>query len=402
MTNIYVVDAPCGAGKTSSAINMINQSNNEKYLFITPFLKEVERIKSSCREKQFFEPQEKGTKLNGIHWLIGSEKNIASTHALFLNFNEDTLNLLKQKEYILILDEVADVVEIMDISKKDLETILEKYAHIEDGLLIWDDMDYTGVFFNIMRMSLNKCIGIYGDTALIWCFPIEIFKIFKEVYILTYMFNGQVQKYYYNFYSTKYNYKYIKYVNNIYSFTDIPQTYENIYKKYKDLIKICKDEKLNSVGDNETALSVSWFIRNNFNTGKHLLKILKNNVGNYFKHIIKTTSKENMWTTFKKFKNIIRGDGYSKGFVSVNARATNNYRHKRTLAYCVNIFMNPVLKQFFQQKNIEVDEDKYALSEMIQWIWRSAIRDNKPINIYIPSSRMRNLLINWLDEINKL
>jgi len=401
MTNIYVVDAPCGAGKTSSAINMINQSNNEKYLFITPFLKEVERIKSSCREKQFFEPQEKGTKLNGIHWLIGSEKNIASTHALFLNFNEDTLNLLKQKEYILILDEVADVVEIMDISKKDLETILEKYAHIEDGLLIWDDMDYTGVFFNIMRMSLNKCIGIYGDTALIWCFPIEIFKIFKEVYILTYMFNGQVQKYYYNFYSTKYNYKYIKYVNNIYSFTDIPQTYENIYKKYKDLIKICKDEKLNSVGDNETALSVSWFIRNNFNTGKHLLKILKNNVGNYFKHIIKTTSKENMWTTFKKFKNIIRGDGYSKGFVSVNARATNNYRHKRTLAYCVNIFMNPVLKQFFQQKNIEVDEDKYALSEMIQWIWRSAIRDNKPINIYIPSSRMRNLLIDWLNKLPK-
>lgn len=38
---------------------------------------------------------------------------------------------------------------------------------------------------------------------------------------------------------------------------------------------------------------------------------------------------------------------------------------------------------------------KYALSEMIQWIFRSRIRNNESINIYIPSSRMRNLLQNF-------
>jgi hypothetical protein len=48
-----------------------------------------------------------------------------------------------------------------------------------------------------------------------------------------------------------------------------------------------------------------------------------------------------------------------------------------------------------------VDGDMYALSSLIQWVWRSAIRDGKPIILYVPSSRMRGLLIKWLnDEVN--
>ena len=45
-----------------------------------------------------------------------------------------------------------------------------------------------------------------------------------------------------------------------------------------------------------------------------------------------------------------------------------------------------------------IEENKYALSYLIQWLFRSAIRDDKPINIYIPSRRMRELLISWLNE----
>ncbi len=36
--------------------------------------------------------------------------------------------------------------------------------------------------------------------------------------------------------------------------------------------------------------------------------------------------------------------------------------------------------------------------EMVQWIWRSAIREGNPINIYVPSSRMRSLLQRWLND----
>ncbi len=40
----------------------------------------------------------------------------------------------------------------------------------------------------------------------------------------------------------------------------------------------------------------------------------------------------------------------------------------------------------------------YALSELIQWIWRGQIRTGKPINLYIPSKRMRTILQVYLDS----
>ena len=56
---------------------------------------------------------------------------------------------------------------------------------------------------------------------------------------------------------------------------------------------------------------------------------------------------------------------------------------------------------FFARKDITIDVDKFALSEMLQWIWRSAIRDGRAINVYIPSHRMRELFLGWIDEVSK-
>ena len=45
-------------------------------------------------------------------------------------------------------------------------------------------------------------------------------------------------------------------------------------------------------------------------------------------------------------------------------------------------------------------EDKFALSELVQFIYRSASRNNKPIDVYIPSKRMRTLFLEWLKKPN--
>lgn len=65
----------------------------------------------------------------------------------------------------------------------------------------------------------------------------------------------------------------------------------------------------------------------------------------------------------------------------------------------VNRYLNPIVKNFFNNNCIKVDEEEYALSEMLQWIFRSRIRKGEQINIYVPSLRMRELLENWLEEI---
>ena len=63
--------------------------------------------------------------------------------------------------------------------------------------------------------------------------------------------------------------------------------------------------------------------------------------------------------------------------------------------------MNVEEKKFYAMHGVDVDEDLYALSIMIQWIWRSEIRDGSEIYIYVPSKRMRTLLINWIDSVSK-
>ena len=43
------------------------------------------------------------------------------------------------------------------------------------------------------------------------------------------------------------------------------------------------------------------------------------------------------------------------------------------------------------------DKDLWALSNMIQFVFRSRLRKGEPINLYVPSKRMRELFLKWLD-----
>jgi hypothetical protein len=161
------------------------------------------------------------------------------------------------------------------------------------------------------------------------------------------------------------------------------------------LITICDKEKLNSIGDDKYALSKRWYQKQSD------FKQLKDHTYNFFKHIGNTKSELNLWTTFIEYKFKLKGKGYTKGFLACNQRGTNEYRGRESVAYLVNRFINPYVKNFFVKKGIWVDEDGFALSEMLQFIWRSAIRDGKHINIYVPSARMRGLLVGWLNSLKK-
>ena len=83
-SKIKIVDARMGAGKTSWSIQRMNEDKENNYIYITPFLSEVQRVKESCKERKFYEPVNFGTgKLDSLHKLLLENKNIASTHALF-------------------------------------------------------------------------------------------------------------------------------------------------------------------------------------------------------------------------------------------------------------------------------------------------------------------------------
>lgn len=410
---IYILDAVMGTGKTTAAINYMNEHPDQKFIYITPFLEEVSRVRKKCRG--FCEPDDEkfGTKLNALKYLMGNGVNIVSTHAMFHNFDKEVIDLCYQQDYTLILDEVADVVAKYEgtdykLNQKDKEILLTEFTEVDDktGILHWreDQKDYTGGKYDDEKILCEQgCLACYNGTVMLWLFPIDVFKVFSRIFILTYLFDSQLQRCYFDYYNLEYNYIGIKGDSLSSCVIDIETSEIDTIKKlnYSLLINVLENDKLNRIGDLDTALSKNWYIRNKNNS---LMKTLKNNVINFFIHICSKShnkSKDNLWTTFKDYKYLLSGNGYAKGFESCNCRATNKHRNRSNIAYLVNRYIDPNIVQFFVGHNIRVDEDGYALSEMLQFIWRSAIRDGNQVNIYIPSSRMRKLLCNWIIDNSK-
>lgn len=403
MLEIKVCDVIMGAGKTESAITLMNSDSSSRYIFITPYLNEVERIKRSCAGREFVSPRNFGEgKLNNLHQLLSSGVNIASTHALFKAYSDETLRLLREHHYKLILDEVFSAVEHIEIHKDDIQMLVgERIISLSDkDSVVWESEEYSGEFVSIKDKCRSGDITLHENHLMLWTFPIEIFKAFDDVIILTYLFDAQIQKYYFDMNGVGIRNIGTQFERGEYHFCDYP-TVPEYARELKNKIHIFDDERLNDVGDENFALSVSWYERAKKMRGKPKLKALKNNLNTFFRHRMDSPAKNNLWTTFKDYQTCLSGKGYTSGFLSYNTRATNEYRNKNCLAYCTNVFFNPFMKNYFLAHGVEVKEDVYALSEMIQWIWRSAIRDGKEIWVYIPSRRMRTLLQDWLDSLSE-
>jgi len=427
---IIVIDSYNGSGKTSWAIQSINKLNDDtKVIYITPFLTEVQRIIDSCPNKHFTQPDKKlgkGSKLTHLISLVSQGKNIVSTHALFMSITDELISALKLYNYILFLDEVFQTVDKYDftsneqseydidtIKKQDVDSLIFKgYIKIneDDYSVEWIDNDnLLSWYIPLKRLADRGLLYFVSGSLLLWSFPIEVFRegIFSKIFIMTYLFESQLQFYYYNYFHVEYikYHAYLDIKTNKYkiSKTINPENELQWKSKIKDKIHVLENSKLNRVGDihydnnghpYKTALSVNWYDRN-----KELLPYIRKNTYNFFNNITKSKSDDIMWTCFKEDNKKIKTKIINlKNWLATNARAINEYGDRHALAYLVNRYIDPFYEKFFEKKGIIIDQDKFALSEMVQWIWRSAIRNNEKITIYIPSKRMRNLLIKFLNN----
>ncbi len=406
---INIIDSIMGSGKSQYAIQKMNNDEENNYIYITPYLDEIKRVKNSCDKKTFYEPKEDYknniyTKSNSLKELLKENKDIATTHSLFKIIDEETQDILNITNYTLILDEVMDVVQQIPITKADQWLLFEDAKILgigEDNQIILGEgakkyiKEGSGKFSQLIKMAELGRLFKFEEVIILWEFPADIFKYFKEVYILTYLFEGQIQKYFFDFYKISYSKYYVDNVNGVYKLKDYCNKidYSRI-KFFKEKINIFIG-KYNEIGKLDTALSYNWYLK----SSKDVLDVLSNYIRNYFSTQNKAKSEDCIWTTFKDFG--IKVKSYQRGFISHNLRATNEYSNTHNIAYCVNRYISPYLYKYFKSKDIEVNQDIYALSEMIQLIFRSGIRNNEDINIYIPSSRMRKLLIDFLEVGNQ-
>lgn len=401
---IYVCDAIMGAGKSSAAIWHMNHADG-RFVYLTPYLSEVGRVVESCKERNFRQPVSldagTGGKTQDFYRLLYAGENIASTHAMFGRVDPETIRSIKSFNYDLILDEVYNVLQGTTTRRRDInDAIKSGCLSVEDnGMLAWVDKEYDGTAFSFLRREIHrmKIMRMPNGDGLTVLFPPEIFDAFRDVYIMTYMFESSLMRCYFDMCGIEYTYVWPKKADDHYELSFEPQPDPPYTRELIDRVHIVEEAKLNDVGKGKTALSVSWYEREGMNGDG--VNRLRKNLRTFLRRCGSSDYHNLMWCCFKDFRDYVRDNGTKSGFVPVGTRATNAYAAKTDVAYLVNVFFNPYLKSAIQSNGVDVDEDGYALSELIQWVWRSAIRNGKEITVYIPSERMRELLKNWLYEL---
>lgn len=407
---IRVCDAIMGSGKTQSTITYFNEHSDEKFIYITPYLDEAARIRDGCPELDFIEPSNTLKKYNNrkrdhTAYLIQQGKNITTTHQAFKGYTEKMLSDIREQGYTLFIDENVDVLEMFDVKECDIGLLVDAgYILYEDGVYsINPDKPYDGTYLRepIEFFKNRDLFRVDFDggksTFFYWILPHDLLSAFKDVYILTYLFDGQSLHHFLKIYDMPYEHIGIQRDGDTYRFGDYPGYVPDYVHRMKDMMHIVNKRTLNKIGDPDYSLSMSWFHKN-----REGVEQLRRNVDNCIRNTWGgVPAAKKLWGSYNDAFDKIKGKGYTKSFLNFNVKATNEYRDKQYLIYLTNIFMNVSYKMFYEKNGIYVDEDEYALSIMVQWIWRSAIRDGQEIYLYIPSKRMRTILNDWIESLDE-
>lgn len=396
---ITVVDARMGRGKSSAAIRYMNRYKGAKrFLYITPYLNEVDRICEQCDFDQ--SDSDYMSKSAELKTHIRHGKNVAATHSLFYLMDEEALELVRANHYSLIIDESIQVIERLNVTDKDFALIISQLADVgENGVVRWKDKEYDGRFCDYKELADVGSLRMI-DSALLNVMNPDMLRSFDEVFMLTYLFDGQYQKAYLDFFGFDYRIIGVELDEDGYRFSNAPDSPPPL--DYRNLIHIVETPAMNKVGDGKFSLSKNWFTRRGYDHPD--IRALRNNLKKFFQGVPGGNHDSRLWTSFKDARDKLtdrRTGRFRNNFLQVSARATNEFRNRTDIAYMANRFVDPNLLKFFSERDIEINSDHFALSEMLQWVWRSAIRDNKPINLYIPSSRMRELLIDWMNSTSE-
>lgn len=399
---IYVIDALCGSGKSTTMLETIKNSSNRKWLYITPFLTEVkERIPKELPNMKFKTPTpgKRGSKLSDIKNLIRNGHNIASTHALFRLFDNYTINLLLDKGYTIVIDEsVEAITEYKDgLNQRDIHALLtgDFIIHSTDGRnkLTWNEEKYPehdGKYADVRKLCMNNMLYCYENKFLMCEYPPKLLSESSEVYVLTYMFDACVMKHWLDINNIEYQYTH----HCVLGLKDEKELKQQL-KSNLEFISNRKLDKLQSK-QGSTCMSKSWFR----NQKKAKIDEYRAIIRSIFVSL-KLKKKDVFWTTYKDYSHKLEDVGYSSTFLPLNIKATNDYKDKKVCIYAANLFSNVTEMNYLKSLGIKMTEeqfDSFCLSNLIQFMFRGCIRQNKPMKILILSKRVKNLLENWLES----
>jgi hypothetical protein len=398
--SVTVVDKPCGTGKTTGLLKSFDPTR--KYLLIVPLLTEVDRVKKDAIVPFVSPTNMEGfvNKTDSLRQLLLDNKNVVTTHALY--------GIVGQlawygylKDYDIIIDEVLDVVGQVD----GVTPTSWKSFYLDLGFVEVDDVGKVSPTSkweeqvrevsdtlnpNLYALANMDSLHIVNGSFFLKCLPPPLLRSGRTITIYTYLAEGSMML------------AYLKKLGiDYYHQRDITAD-RQFRAKAKKLITI---NSISSLED--TAFSYSKQSAPNGPRDKKVSKSLMNLrqrqlPDTALDKVMITCAKSNWY--FKSNSDKPKANAFSKDsrmfkaqWVANTTRGTNEYIQVRTAIYLWDQHMNPYISRWLGLDKDMVANNRYATTELVQWLYRSAVRKGEPITLYMPSKRMRTLLAAWLD-----
>lgn len=405
-TKIEVLDSIMGSGKTLGIINWMNSNPNKRFLYVSPLKSEVEdRIPKDCAMLDFVSPntEECTTKSAHLLELLKQKKNISFTHSLFMDMSKEHLRAIDEGDYTLIIDEEIDFINAYSGSDyKDTDIVtLEKSGHIrveEENLgrvvWTWSDEDFVegGVYTRLKRMCDMEMLHCTKRSRemMVLHLPTSLITVCERTIVMTYRFQGSIMSQFMAMKGIDVDY---------FTGIELLKTEAQVKKEASELIDIFETPSTRKV--KRLSMGGGWYRdtakKEDFKRIQSALlsACRKGKVDT----VMYTLPKHIVVPENKKQQAKIRLPGFhpSKCYVYCGTKATNNYANKNVLVHAFNRFPLVSVSSYLQDYGFPIKEDDFALSECIQWVWRSSIRRGEPIKLCFLVPRMRVIFEKWLD-----
>jgi hypothetical protein len=375
---------------------------NKKYLVILPLLSEVKRVIDQSQPILFEQPttdeNAHNTKAESIKELLLTGQNIATTH----NMYERLVRLAREgllDDYHIIIDEVPDVVK--SVSSKTKTSIEEFY--LKTGYI---ELEETGLVRPTNKWRRNReevsdtlnpkilsyaetgCLYLLGEHMFVWAMPSELLSAGLSVTIMTYKAEGSLLASYLNKLSLPY-------------FVNSSESEERRFKiAAKELISLQDIPSISKLNLSHSGQAKGMSQYSYYSKISGALKNLRSRQlkGVYLDDIL-VTCKKDAWFKKESKAGVFAKDSkmFQANWIANTTRGTNDYAHCSHLIYLYDQHVNPVVGRWVNNSSRSFD-DAYALTELIQWVWRSRVRRGEAITLYLPAPRMRRIFLVWLHD----
>ena len=407
---VTIIDYPCGLGKTNTLLSILKEKSDLKVLVVVQTLSESDRIVSSLPEGRIYAPKKQGpnysSKGEQLEQLIHQGVSIVITHSLYDKAGQIAIDG-GFGGYQVIIDEVPTTVSVI---KSSLDAVSFKEFYVDtgyfsiekDGLVLAtpEGAEEELRLKNALDVSLIKKIKsrmIYYDGIknFIEVIPTALFTHTKKLTVLTFLSEGAL---------------FLRFLIKCgIQYEVIKST--NANKKFKHLaaknLSIKSIKAVNDIGLGYAKQTTYPIKSKEVKTIRTALKNLKQRtlINVELEKVIITCAKKNWYKKTKGGYDLTKPGIFStdsrmfKGanWIPNTTRGTNNYSHCSHAIYLYDQNVNPILLNWLNANNDQFKSD-FALTEMVQWIWRTGIRNGEPVDVYMPSSKMRKIIGDWAKE----